>query len=105
MLFSCNFFPFRRRSRSRERRGGDRRGGDRRGGGGRDRGGGRDNRRFQPYGRGGDRREMREHRLNFDYCVFVSNVPYELRWQDLKDMIKEEGECKQRATQWKSIFV
>ena len=85
-------FVCRRRSRSRSR---DRRGGDRRGGGGRRdnrSGGGRDGqRRYQPYNRGGDRREVREHRLNFDYCVFVSNVPYELRWQDLKDMIKEEG--------------
>ena len=24
--------------------------------------------------------------------LYVSNIPYEIRWQDLKDMFKNEGE-------------
>lgn len=36
--------------------------------------------RFEPYGNPNKR-----------YRVFVSNIPYDVKWQTLKDLMKEKG--------------
>lgn len=36
--------------------------------------------RFEPYGN-----------VNKRYRVFVSNIPYDVKWQTLKDLMKEIG--------------
>ena len=36
--------------------------------------------RFEPYGN-----------VNKRYRVFVSNIPYDVKWQALKDLMKEKG--------------
>lgn len=38
--------------------------------------------RFEPYGNANKR-----------YRVFVSNIPYDVKWQALKDLMKEKGLC------------
>lgn len=37
--------------------------------------------RFEPYGGNPSKR----------YRVFVSNIPYDVKWQALKDLMKEKG--------------
>lgn len=36
--------------------------------------------RYEPYGN-----------VNRRYRVFVSNIPYDVKWQALKDLMKEKG--------------
>ncbi len=75
----------RSRSRSKERRhGGDRRDRDRRGGGDRDRPRGRDRSRDRG-GRAGPNAAVNPRRC------YIANIPYELRWQDIKDLFREKG--------------
>ncbi|XP_038078931.1 myelin expression factor 2-like [Patiria miniata] len=70
------------RNRDRDRR-------DRRDAGRRDSGGRRDQRggRFHPYG-GKDRDGGRDRTMG--RAVFVSNIPFEMKWQELKDIMRKE---------------
>lgn len=51
--------------------------------------------RFEPYGNPSKR-----------YRVFVSNIPYDVKWQALKDLMKEKGKCRAivglRSPEWMS---
>ncbi|XP_022097426.1 myelin expression factor 2-like [Acanthaster planci] len=62
---------------------------DRRDSGRRDQGGRRDQRggRFHPYG-GRDRDGGRDRTMG--RVVFVSNIPFEMKWQELKDLMRKE---------------
>lgn len=47
-------------------------------------------RKERPMKRGGGGRF--EPYVNKRYRIFVSNIPYDVKWQVLKDLIKEQGE-------------
>lgn len=42
--------------------------------------------RFEPYGNPNKR-----------YRVFVSNIPYDVKWQTLKDLMKEKGKVLRQS--------
>lgn len=42
--------------------------------------------RFEPYGN-----------INKRYRVVVSNIPYDVKWQTLKDLMKEKGKVFRRS--------
>lgn len=44
--------------------------------------------RFEPYGN-----------VNKRYSVFVSNIPYDVKWQALKDLMKEKGKASGQEIQ------
>lgn len=71
--------PSRNHNRRQDR--GDRRDRDRRG----ERGG---HNRSQ-YATIIDQRTGRERRVNYEYCVFVSNIPYEVTWSEIKQLMSE----------------
>lgn len=48
------------------------------------RGGGGGGGRYEPYGN-----------VHKRYRVFVSNIPYDVKWQALKDLMKEKGKAPQ----------
>ena len=76
----------RRRSYSRERENRDDRSRDRNRNDRKD----RDSRRYAPYsrdGEGGGRRSKRQV-AGKDCRVYVKNIPFELRWQELKDVMR-----------------
>ena len=78
----------RERNRDRDNRR-DRRDSGRRDGGRRDQRGGR----FHPYG-GRDRDGGGGRDKTVCRSVFVSNIPFEIKWQELKDIMRKEGELK-----------
>lgn len=41
--------------------------------------------RYEPYGN-----------VHKRYRVFVSNIPYDVKWQALKDLMKEKGKVQKR---------
>ncbi|XP_031563913.1 myelin expression factor 2-like isoform X2 [Actinia tenebrosa] len=65
--------------------------GRRRGGFERDLRSDRENRRFTPYSTSRSKGRVSSSALK-DYRVYVSNIPYNVRWQDLKDYMKKVGE-------------
>ncbi|XP_078697935.1 myelin expression factor 2-like isoform X6 [Branchiostoma floridae x Branchiostoma belcheri] len=76
----------------REKSSGDR---DNRSRGGRDRRDRDRDRRYQPYGRegrggGGGGRGSRGHGQDPERTVYISNIPYEMKWQDIKDLFRDK---------------
>eukprot|EP00794_Sanderia_malayensis_P012311 gene12311-13581_t len=62
-----------------------------------DRGHSRENRRYAPYSRdrGGSRSEQQRQARRVasrDCRVYVTNIPYELKWQELKDLMRKAGD-------------
>lgn len=51
--------------------------------------GGRKSHRYHPYkerhGGGGDKKAAHRNR------VFISNIPYDMKWQAIKDLMREKG--------------
>lgn len=62
--------------------------GRRRGGFERDLRSDRENRRFTPYSTSRSKGRVSSSALK-EYRVYVSNIPYNVRWQDLKDYMKK----------------
>ncbi|MED6254142.1 hypothetical protein ATANTOWER_017510 [Ataeniobius toweri] len=50
-------------------------------------------RKERPPKRGGGGRYEPYGNANKRYRVFVSNIPYDVKWQALKDLMKEKGLC------------
>lgn len=48
-------------------------------------------RKERPQKRGGGGRYEPYGNANKRYRVFVSNIPYDVKWQALKDLMKEKG--------------
>lgn len=48
-------------------------------------------RKERPQKRGGGGRYEPYGNVNKRYRVFVSNIPYDVKWQALKDLMKEKG--------------
>lgn len=48
-------------------------------------------RKERPQKRGGGGRYEPYGNTNRRYRVFVSNIPYDVKWQALKDLMKEKG--------------
>lgn len=48
-------------------------------------------RKERPHKRGGGGRYEPYGNANKRYRVFVSNIPYDVKWQALKDLMKEKG--------------
>ncbi|XP_035666227.1 myelin expression factor 2-like isoform X4 [Branchiostoma floridae] len=77
----------------KEKSSGDR---DNRSRGGRDRRDRDRDRRYQPYGRegrgggGGGGRGSRAHGQDPERTVYISNIPYEMKWQDIKDLFRDK---------------
>ena len=44
-------------------------------------------------GGGGDRNRSQRRDDNVKVRLYVSNIPYEVRWQDLKDIFKQQCKC------------
>lgn len=50
--------------------------------------------RYEPYGN-----------VHKRYRVFVSNIPYDVKWQALKDLMKEKGKGQNRREYSSSVVI
>lgn len=55
-------------------------------------------RKERPQKRGGGGRYEPYGNVNKRYRVFVSNIPYDVKWQALKDLMKEKGKVLSMIT-------
>lgn len=55
------------------------------------------NRKERPQKRGGGARFEPYGNVHKRYRVFVSNIPYDVKWQALKDLMKEKGMVQNNA--------
>lgn len=58
-------------------------------------------RKERPQKRGGGGRYEPYGNVNKRYRVFVSNIPYDVKWQALKDLMKEKGKVSSMITKKK----
>lgn len=54
-------------------------------------------RKERPQKRGGGGRYEPYGNVNKRYRVFVSNIPYDVKWQALKDLMKEKGKVSSKG--------
>lgn len=54
-------------------------------------------RKERPQKRGGGGRYEPYGNVNKRYRVFVSNIPYDVKWQALKDLMKEKGKVLKKG--------
>lgn len=60
-------------------------------------------RKERPQKRGGGGRYEPYGNVNKRYRVFVSNIPYDVKWQALKDLMKEKGKVSSMITKKKKL--